>query len=317
MNSQAFGRIELHYHLRGGAHMMNALVRNKCEAEALAVCGHIAANLGISLEIESGPFAEGGLRELWRLVGHNSPQLSLLLAVVVLIFSRVPVVDSDMDAISKELAKLSIEEKKLQIEKLKRELHGDTPREIEPAKAARIMEGDARVIARRSNFYRHLIDYENVAAVGFTPIVDTHSAPTEETVQRNDFAKFVFRTDKLPTEVVDGAIVEIVAPVLKEGNYQWKGRYLGRSISFAMLDHEFKVDVLQRRISFQNGSAIECVLHVHRRFDEVGDIEVTGYSVATVLAKSDGIAAVETAQGKQYRQAKALTSSQGKLFDGP
>lgn len=317
MNRQISNRLALHYHLRGGTHMMNALVRNKCEAEALAVCAHIAANLGISLEIESGPFAEGGLREVWRLMGQNSPQLSLLLAVIVLIFSRVPVVDSETDAMSKELAKLSIEEKKLQIEKLKRELHQDTSREIEPAKAAQIMEGDARVVARRSNFYRQLIDYENVAAVGFTLIVDTHSAPPEETVQRNDFAKFVFRTDKLPTEIVNGAIVEIVAPVLKEGNYQWKGRYLGQSISFAMLDHDFKADVLQRRVSFQNGSAIECVLHIHRRFDEVGNIEVTGYSVATVLAKSDGSSAVETAQGKRYRQSKALTSSQGTLFDEP
>jgi hypothetical protein len=113
--------LELHYHLIGDSHAMNAVVRNKSEAEALAVCIYIAAELGIPLQLESSAFTKGGLKEIWQFIGKNNVQLSLLISVIVLVFSRVPVSDSAMDALNKEVAKVTIEEKKLSIEKLKRE----------------------------------------------------------------------------------------------------------------------------------------------------------------------------------------------------
>lgn len=308
--------LELHYHLRDNSHAMSAVVRNRSEAEALAVCLHIAAELGIPLQLESSAFAEGGLREIWQFIGQNNAQLSLLLAVIVLAFSRIPTSDSEMDALNKEVAKATIQEKRLNIEKLQRELSEGSPKQETIAATARTFEHDLKVVTRRSNFYRGLLDYDKVTAIGFTPVPDPSIKPSEEhTVQRHDFAKFVLPTDKLPVEVVDEARIEIIAPVLKDGTYLWKGLYDGLPISFSMLDQEFKTSVIRREVSFVNGSTIDCVLNIHRKFDEVGDINVTGYSVATVLAKSDGIASEETVQGKRYRFNKRLAVGQGHLFD--
>lgn len=308
--------LELHYHLRDNSHAMSAVVRNRSEAEALAVCLRIAAELGIPLQLESSAFAEGGLREIWQFIGQNNAQLSLLLAVIVLVLSRIPTSDSEMNALNKEVAKATIQEKRLNIEKLKRELDEGTPKQETIAATARAFEHDLKVVTRRSNFYRGLLDYDKVTAVGFTPVPDLSVNLSEEhTVQRRDFAKFVLPTDKLPVEVVDDARIEIIAPVLKDGTYLWKGLYDGEPISFSMLDQEFKTAVIRREISFVNGSTIDCVLNIHRKLDEVGDINVTGYSVATVLAKSDGIASEETVQGKRYRFNKRLAASQGHLFD--
>lgn len=308
--------LELHYHLRDNSHAMSAVIRNKSEAEALAVCLHIADELGIPLQLESSAFTEGGLREVWQFIGQNNTQLTLLLAVIVLIFSRIPVSDPEMDALNKEIAKATLEEKRLTIEKFKRELTDGNPKQDTIVDTARALEHDLKVVTRRSNFYRGLLDYDKVTAIGFTPKPDSSEPPREEhIVQRHDFAKFVLSTDKLPIEVIDNARIEIVAPVLKDGTYLWKGIYDGQQISFSMLDQEFKTAVIRREVSFANGSTIDCVLNIHRKFDEVGDVNITGYSVATVLAKSDGVTSEETVQGRRHRFNKRLAVGQGHLFD--
>ncbi len=308
--------LELHYHLIGDSHAMNAVVRNKSEAEALAVCIYIAAELGIPLQLESSVFTKGGLKEIWQFIGKNNVQLSLLISVIVLVFSRVPVSDSAMDALNKEVAKVTIEEKKLSIEKLKRELNSGYPEQETISSVAHEFERDLKVATRRSNFYRGLLDYEKVTAAGFASAQDPQMIPVvENTVQRHDFSKFLLTSDTLPIEVVEEARIEIVSPVLKEGNYQWKGIYADQAIIFKMLDQVFKTAVLRRDISFQNGSTIECVLNIYRKFDKIGNVNITGCSVATVLSLSDGVKSQETLQGKRYRSNKRLIAAQGNLFD--
>lgn len=308
--------LELHYHLRDQSHSMDAIVRNKCEAEILAAFTQIAVQLGVEVKLESTAYREGGLKEIWSFLGTNNAQLTLLLAIIVLIFSRYPTSDPETEALNKEVLKLTIEEKKLILQKLRRETVEESPSTEAVSDAAKVIERDLRVATRRSNFYRGLIGYEKVTAVGFTPIPEHRlTAPDERQVQRADFFKFIQLTDRLPVEVIDEATIEIVAPVLKEGNYQWKGQYDDQSINFAMLDEEFKSSVLLRKVSFQHGSTIKCVLNIHRKFDEVGDVKITGYSVSTVLAKVDGGDAEETPQGKRHRFAKKQGADQGKLFE--
>src|SRR4051812_43717619 len=60
--------LELHYYLRNNSHAMNAFIRNKCEAEALAAFSYIAERLGIELAIESVAHEEGGLKDIWNFV---------------------------------------------------------------------------------------------------------------------------------------------------------------------------------------------------------------------------------------------------------
>ena len=304
-------KLEMHYHLLDQSHSMDAIVRNKCEAEALAVFIEIAKSLGIDAAIESSAFTEGGLREIWSFIGKNNNQLTLLLAIIVLVFSRIPISDSEMDNLNKQIAKLTIEEKQLAIAKLKKEMDIGSVNNEAVTLGVTVLETQIKIAARRSNFYKQLTNYRQVTGVGVTQ----KSAETEERyVDRSEFSKFVLFTNKPPIEVIESATIEIVAPVLKEGNYQWKGIYKGEPISFAMTDDEFKVLVLTRKVMFQHGSAIECVLNIHRKFDEVGEIEITGYSVPTVISIADGVSYTETIQGKRYKANKKSSESQGKLF---
>ena len=314
----AIAQLELHYHLRGNAHAMDAIVRNKSEAEALAAFLQIAQLLGVAVQLESSAYREGGLREVWRFIGASKDQLGWILAIIILIFSRFPTSDAETEALNKEVLRLTIEEKKANLEKLRRELSKDSPKEATVDRAANALEGDLKVATRRSNFYRGLLSHEEVTAVGFTPLSDSQVVrPDERTVPRGDFIKFILLTNKLPVEVIDEAQIEIVAPVLKEGNYQWKGIYRGEPITFAMSDERFRASVLLRQVSFQHGSTIQCVLHVHRKFDEIGDVAITGYSVATVIAKVEGVVIEETIQGKRHKHSKRQSAGQGKLFEAP
>lgn len=312
----ALARLELHYFLRDDVHSMNAHVRNKCEAEALAAFTHIAQQLGVSVELESTAFREGGLREIWTFLGSSNPQLTLLLAVIVLVFSRIPVSDLEMDELNKDVQKLTIEEKRLNIQKLKREIGKSEIAKISADEVARYLDGDVKVATRRSNFYRQLLTHDRVTALSLGEIPEGHLNPLiEHRVERSSFPFFVQPTDSLAVEVIEPAQIEIIAPVLKEGAYHWRGVYMGQPISFAMSDSIFKSDVLTGKVSFQHGTVIECVLNIHRKLDEVGDVHITGYTVATVLSKSDGGIAHETSQGKRHRFVKKQAEGQGKLFE--
>ena len=308
--------LELHYLLRDDAHSMDAVVRNKCEAELLAVFGEVARLLKVNVRIETTAYTEGGLKELWKAIGANKDQLGWIIAVVALVLTRIPVGDKETDTYSREVARLTVEEKKLTIEKLKRELdQGKPPKPAVVEQTTSAIEGNLKVIARRSNFYKLLLKYDKVTGVGFTPQAKDDER-FESQVLRQDFFRFVLLTDKLPVEIIQEAPVEIVAPVLREGNYEWKGLYDGNPISFKMADEEFKDSVLRGEVSFQHGTTIQGVLNVHRKFDELGEILITGYTMPTVISKSDGGTLVETPQGGRHRHDKKLAENQGQLFGG-
>ena len=308
-------QLEMHYHLRDGSHAMDAVVRNKSEAEALAAFLYVAQQLGVSVQLESAAYGEGGLREVWQFIGQSKDQLGWILAIIVLLFSRYPVSDPEMDALNKQLLRITIEEKKANLEKLKKELKSGEATAATAERAAGLLEGDLRIATRRSNFYRNLINYDKVTGVGFTAL-DPSARPDESTVPRADFIKFIQTSNNLPVEPIEDARIEIVAPVLKEGDYKWKGVYDGQAISFKMGDEVFKSSVLQGDVSFQHGSTIECVLNVHRKFDEVGEVVITGYTVATVVSKIDGGSVHETIQGKRHKLSKQRAADQRSLFGG-
>lgn len=308
-------KLVLHYYLSNDSHTMDALIRNKCEAELLAVIQEVASALGFKANIESEAYQEGGLKEIWQFLGTSNNQLMLFLSVVILIFSRIPLSDPEQDALNKEATKFTIEEKRLSIEKLKRELNAGEANKETIIAASNAIDSSLKVATRKSNFYKNLAGYEKVTGIGMAPL-DRSNRPTadEKFVARTDFRKFIITTNELPVEVIEDAQIEIISPVLKEGNYRWKGVYQEIPISFSMNDAEFKHSVLREEISFQHGSFIECVLNIHRKFDEIGDIVITGYSVVTVIKKTDGSISLETAQGKKHKSRKKFIKDQEVLF---
>jgi hypothetical protein len=179
------------------------------------------------------------------------------------------------------------------------------------------LQMDPRVSKRRSNFYKQLMNSDAVTSVDFTLREQRDGAfiqMAEWGVPRNNFATYLLFSDKLPTEV-DEAVIEIIAPVLAEGDLNWRGVWKGESISFALKDKVFKERVLRREVSFQSGHRIRCILETDRKLDETGESKLIGHSVTTVLDLIEaGGKVTETPQGRAHRFNKRHRHAQDDLF---
>lgn len=321
-------RLELHYHLLNGSHSMDAVLRNRCEAEALAAIQHIAGELGIDVVLESTVFTEGGLREVWKFISApkntaalsvvigSTTLLALLVQIVIQVWALPAPPDKEQEALTKELTKLSIEEKKLSIQRMKQDVDKGMPISDAAAPVIAQFSFDYKVVTRRSNFYKLLIPYEKVTAVGYRNVSEGQSMPDGERIaSRIDFPRFVILDSRLTDLVDEHAVIEIAAPVITGGNMHWKGIYQGEPISFAMRDKEFKNSVASRQIAFQHGDSITCVLNTERKLDAVGEVVITGRHVALVLDKTNGAGLVTTTkQGRIKRHDDMLTDAQGDLL---
>ena len=308
-------KFELHYYLNDESHQINAFLRNKCEAELLAIISEISAILDIEAELVATAAKEGGFREFWDVVKGNANAITVVLLVAQLMLTVAPMLhESEKEALEKELNRLQIEESKLNIQKLRKEVKAAAPSPETIERTAQHLSNNLKIIKRKSNFYAALSKKQEVSKIGFSVLNANFVPQTDERqVERRDFRKYVLNSNKLRAEEVE-AEIEIVSPVLKDGNYKWKGIYNDQPISFDMLDLAFKDMVLLDNIPFQHGSSIICILRIGRELDEVGDVKVTGYAVTTVIEKIDGSTSIETSQGKKYRHAKKYIEGQGTLF---
>lgn len=310
-------KFELHYYFADQSHSMNALTRNKCEHELLQIINEVAFLLGIKVEIDAEALREGGLREVWGFIGENSSQLTVILLLLTFIVTCLPDGNKKLEELQIKETELSIEEKKLNIEKLKKELRENQSIEhVDLDSLISDFNTHLKIIKHKSNFYSQLSENKKVIKISTNALtIENISVYKEKVVERKDFNKFILSTDNLPPEIDEKAEIEIVSPVLKQGNYKWKGIYRGEVITFHMKDSEFKHSVISGGIPFKSGTFLECVLDKSRKVDNFGEIIITGYSVNTVVRKMDDSEISETPQGKRYWKNKELKSRQQSLFE--
>jgi hypothetical protein len=308
-------KLELHYYLEGKSHSMNAMLRNECEKELLKMFNEVVSVLEIDVLIESEAYSEGGLKEKWKLLGKHSPQLTLIAAVLAIVLSRIPVEN-------KELVNLQIENLKLDNEIKKKEIKTNTDSikdnsEVTPElveKVVEALENNYKLVWHRSNFYKKLNFYPKVEKIS-TSTLDVNNAPVseEKTVLKQEFGAFILRSDKFPQNIDDEAIIEIISPVLKKGDFQWKGFYKSEIIGFKMKDKDFKKAVANKQIEFVNGFTIKCVLHQSRKIDDMGVIQIVKNEVITVVEIIINNKGELTEQGKKHKAYKESEKRQTKL----
>jgi hypothetical protein len=305
-------KLELHYYFNDDSHSMNAQVRNECEREILAIIKEMLTSLDIEVDIESEAFTEGGLREWWKLIGKNSPQITLIIALLTVYLSRVPLENRELVQLQIENLKLDNEIKQQELKKIKNEIKTDehvTEEVIE--KVIEKLDKDYKLIWHKSNFYKKLSFYPKVEKIA-TRKLDQANRPidTERTVLRNEFREFVLMSDKFPPNIDEEAVIDIISPVLKKGSFTWKGFYKGQVIGFEMKDEEFKNAVLNKQIEFVNGTAIKCVLQQNRKIDAIGMIQIVNNHVLTVLEIVEGNTITKTEQGAKYLRDKNAAENQ-------
>ena len=308
-------KLQMHYYLENGSHSMDAIARNKCESEVLAIVQEIAKVLNTHVVIEAEAWKEGGLRDIWAFTNANAAVISVIVSIAGIVISRVPTTDPELEQLQKEDLKLSILERRINLAKLQKEVEENKVTQDTVEKVASLVDTNYKVVTRKSNFYKQLNNTSKITKVGINGLdKEGEEAFKEAIVQRSDFKRFILHSNSLPVQIEDNAVIEIISPVLRNGRHKWKGIYKDESISFSMNDQDFKRDVLSEQISFTHGASIKCVLHIHRKLDEVGDVVVTGYSVDTVIENGRESVFQETIQGKKYRHQKALKDTQQDLF---
>ena len=88
---------------------------------------------------------------------------------------------------------------------------------------------------------------------------------------------------------------------------KWRGYYDTKPISFNLLDTDFKNSVLNREISFQNGTSIKCLLEFEKEMDDEGNIKTTEVNVFDVKNVFEGETIIITKRGKEITEEKRQT----------
>ena len=262
------------------------------------------------------PLADGGVRRWFKIVSQVENKKALItIALITAIATGIIVtpITSTIDAIMQNAIELIFEDKELkelQKENLKLDI------ELKNIELLRKQKIQNKLEKKRSNFYAELDKGKNITQISLGAQNNNHQTIIPETfVLKNNFQSFIITSYDLEPEIIEGAVIEIISPVLKKGDYKWRGIFNGESLSFNMKSNEFKTLVQTGSIEFTNGSSIRCLLRINKRIDSNGEEKITEYDILRVDEYFKSTQPIETPEGKKYRQTKEAEKLQGKLFE--
>lgn len=310
--------LELHYWFENESHTMDAVVQNRCEYEFLGVLKEIAATFSAEIIIETEPLAEGGLRRWFKIIAkEENIKATITTAIIAALIAGVfitpittsitKVTEKIIEKIfeDKEVKELEKEKLKLEVEKLRQEIQQNN----------QLLNQNNLIKKKKSNFYEALGNYPKVRKVSFVIEDDNKiQLSDDKCVLRKNFKEFILISDDLEPVELENAIIEIISPVLKKGNYKWMGIYNGISIPFNMKSTEFKTLIQTGDIQFKNGTSINCALVIRKKIDNEGIEKVIGYDVLRVNNYFENDKPIETPEGKHHRQKKEADKLQMDLF---
>lgn len=291
------GEFKVHYHLNGGEHQMDAVVRNRAEGELLALLKEVGVVLGLPVHLETKAYGEGGLVEYLNLVFQNKDQIGTVMAILSPLLGAPFYIEkikqskqqTALNELNLQKIKLEIKEKEaaaavLESEQVKGIENKNTAIELEPPptpdEIAQALLTRKKVARRRSNYYETLLDESKIEAVGFAP---SHAKNVMELrVPREKFSAYIIAKSDLEPQVYDRISLEIVSPVLRSGAIKWRGVFEKKIVSFELLDPAFRSAVASQKVQFQNGTTLICDFEVYQREDDAGDVEIAGYAVTKV-----------------------------------
>lgn len=298
-------KFKLHYYLKDNSHAMNAFVRNKAEKDFLEAVKRIGELLDSELKIETEAYQEGGVIEYLTFSGVVViGALKYLAPALNDIITHYATRDTQTEALDKKIKEATLENLALDNQQKKFELQEQIEKKL----------NDKLVQKYISNFYKKIDAYEKVEKIGYKSLENNED---EYIVERKDFKGFILHDDTTMSED-DDAMIEIISPVLKEGKYNWRGRYKNEKIDFSMADSKFKQEVIEGKHKFSNGSLINCHVEIKVTFDEFGDEKSRSYRVLSVYGTREmDIGELRLREAGRKKQRKQWESEHYKgLFDG-
>jgi hypothetical protein len=278
----------------------------------------LSQKMEISIEIETEPIEQGGLRS-WLKIKGNSKNVTIKDLILIAIIGGVlsNLMGNPINVAISEIVKHSIELvfeddeiTELKKQKEKKQLQLEIAELEEELKRRSTKVDENVIIKRRSNYYSTLKEYPKVTKVSVALENEERQVSCEYQINKNEFDNFVLDSDELEPIVELNAVIEIVSPVLKKGKYKWTGIYNGEVIQFKMKSIEFKTLVQSGSIVFKNGFTIECELAKNRQITNEGVVKITSYEVLCVNRYYDNDNPIETPEGKRKRQRREAEGRQ-------
>lgn len=309
--------VEIHYLFEDSSHTMDAFIQNKCEYEVLAILKNLAATFDAEIVIETEPLSNGGLRRWFKIINKSESKTAPITTTILVALITGILISPITSTLSKigekaiekvfedrEKNDLDKELEKQQIENLKVDTKFKTQK----------LNENSLIIKRRSNFYEELENYPKVEKIGVQIKRDHKSISDEHVINRTQFKEYILASNQLDPVTVDDATIEIISPVLKKGNYKWRGIYNGEVVSFNMKSNEFKTLVQTGNIEFKNGSSIKCSLELEKQINNEGHEVVSEYNIVRVNEYFESDKPIETPEGKKHRQKQEADKNQLKMF---
>lgn len=309
--------LQLHYFLKDELHSVDAFINNKAEYELLRIFKKVTSILELEgeLQFETIAIEEGGIKAFYKLISKKKNKRKIkkaLLYLAAILSVIVSDVVSDQINTDHEYEKLKKEEIRLRIEKLKRDLEDE---EITGKDKTLIIQNLSVYIAEtnkvklfKSNFYSTLLKEEKIEQVSTQRLNENLEPITNENiVPRKDFDKFILHSVDIDPDFRESEIIEIVSPVLKKGNMKWKGIYNEKPINFYMRDGEFLTSVINKEISFSNGTSIIADIEFEQKMNDDGEIEIGTISIFNVTDVFEDSQRIETKRKKRNRELRNQT----------
>lgn len=281
--------LQFHYYFKDESHSINSILRNECEKEILYIFKEVSDTLGLELILETLPTEEGGFKEIWKFIGKNSGQITLMVSIAALILSRFPAENKELTKLQIENLKLDNELKRKELEKLNLDFIQDSD-QIEQKTlidSIELLKKNYKISWRKSNLYKKLEKYNKIDSVEVVRFRRDKPVGKPRNVPRKKFTKFILTSDELPVLNVENVIIDVISPALKSGNFRWKGFYNREIINFLMDDNDFKSKVLNGEVHFSNKFSIEVLMTQNRKIDQDGNIKVTNSIVNKVISSME------------------------------
>lgn len=302
LHLRAINNFSLHYYLKDKSHSMNAIQLNKAEADFLKITEEISKILDYRVVVESKAKKEGGLESIFTFLS-NSENLDYIHNIAMYFSGVLSSVLGNVisDKINQNGGNKKLEKEKLQLEiqKLKKELAENEnvvvlQTEIDHELDDSVLEDKIyRVLTSKkierylSSFYKNIGLEKKVSQLS-SQVLDLENRPIgkEKIVLRKDFQTFIKEDEVIEPLDVEQVKLEVVSPVLKNSRLSWKALYDGRVISFSVDDKYFKELILNKGLSFNNGTIIICDLEIKMKIDKNGDVKEstkTAYNVSKII----------------------------------
>ncbi|MCF2219936.1 hypothetical protein H9Q08_11525 [Chryseobacterium sp. PS-8] len=336
-------KLEIHYWFKDNSHTIDAITLNKSQHEIIAILQEIAKELEEEILIEIEPYAEGGFKQIFKVLSKQEKKsatiisavvLSTITAILITPLTKIAekttehiidkafedknkvIIDNKKDSLELRKLELQNENIELQNKKLIEQLNQN---QIEEANAkiknvSTRLENNLVIKKRRSNFYEQLSNYDKIDKVSFRIEDKNSNYISEDFIKRKNFNRFILFSDIIEPQIINNAKIEIISPVLKKGYYKWTGIFKNESIPFSMKSVEFKELVQKGDVEFKNGFTISCELQVNKKVDNEGITKITGYEVLRVDNYFVNDKPVETNEGKKHRKLKEAETQMLKLF---